>query len=69
MPKKVTPASASGWNMSLAQIFGLGPKWVITCGVCGRTWKERLPMVDNPGLECPSCKTINVIPVEVKRDE
>lgn len=58
---KVVPKSAEGYNMSLAQLFGSGPKWTVTCGNCEVTFKKRIPMVDQPGLECPSCHTINVL--------
>lgn len=59
----VEPAYYSGWNMSLAQLFGSGPKWTITCGACHVTFKKRLPMVSRPGVACPSCGAVNVIPV------
>jgi hypothetical protein len=58
----VKPISAEGYNLS---IFGKGPKWTITCGKCRNTFKERLPMVDHPGIECPRCKEVNVIPIRV----
>lgn len=57
----VTPKAARGFNMSLMQIFGRGPKWTITCGKCEGTFRKRLPMVDDPGLACPYCGEINIL--------
>lgn len=61
----VTPNSASGYTMSIAQLWGSGPKWAISCGACSLTFKTRLPMVSQPGVKCPGCGAINVIPIEV----
>lgn len=55
--------------MSIAQLFGSGPKWTITCGSCNATFRKRIPMVDNPGIPCPSCSAINVLPIEVNSDK
>lgn len=63
--KTVTPSEASGFNMSLTQLWGSGPNWTITCGKCSMTFKERIPMVDNPGIRCPGCGAINVLPVKI----
>lgn len=65
MVKTVKPKNATGWNMSLAQLFGSGPKWTITCGDCSGTFKKRLPMVDNPGVQCEYCGAINVLPYKI----
>lgn len=61
----VLPKAFSGFNVSLAQLFGSGPKFTITCGNCSLTFKKRIPMVDYPGIPCPSCGTINILSVEV----
>ena len=63
--RTVNAKDCSGWNMSLYQLFGSGPKWTITCGDCGGTFKSRIPMVDDPGVLCPYCAAINILPVEV----
>lgn len=63
----VKPITAEGLNLSLAQIFGSGPKWTITCGRCRATFKKRIPMVNRPGIVCPHCGVINVLPI--KADE
>ena len=63
--KTVNPLYFHGWNMSLAQMFGSGPKFTITCGGCGRTFKKRVPMADRPGVPCPSCAAINVMPFTI----
>lgn len=59
VPKLVTPDNAEGFNMTLAEIFGIGPKWAITCGTCHGSFKKRLPLVDYPGIACPYCGIIN----------
>ncbi len=58
----VRPKSASGFNFSL---FGSGPKWTITCGKCSGTFRERIPMVNQPGVRCPYCGAINKLPLFV----
>jgi len=55
------PKAARGFNMSLMQIFGQGPKWTVTCGKCEGTFQKRLPMVADPGVACPYCGEINVL--------
>jgi len=65
----VTPKEISGWSMSLAQLFGSGPKFTITCGSCEGTFKKRIPMIDSPGIACPYCGAINKLPVEVRRGD
>jgi transcription elongation factor Elf1 len=64
--RQVRPIRAEGFNLSLLQIFGAGPKWTITCGSCGLTFKKRIPMIDRPGIDCPKCGAINVLPIEVE---
>jgi phage FluMu protein Com len=63
----VVPDSASGVSISLASIFGLGPKWTITCGKCHATFAKRIPMVNHPGIACPNCHTVNILPIKIKR--
>lgn len=46
---------ASGWNMSLMQLFGKGPKWNFYCDNCGNTWSKRLPLVNHPVIRCDGC--------------
>ena len=57
--KTVRPASATGYNMTLLQLAGVGPKWTVTCGECLASFTKRLPLVDNPGLVCPHCGVVN----------
>ena len=64
--KRVKPHSFSGWSMSLAQLWGSGPKFTITCGDCRGTFKKRVPMVDSPGVQCPHCLSINVMPLTTR---
>ena len=63
--KTVDAGPCQGYNMTLLQIFGSGPKWTITCGECEGTFKKRLPVMEKPGVQCPYCDTINIIPVTV----
>lgn len=63
--KSVEPIAYEGYSMSLAQLWGSGPKWAITCGYCRVTFTRRLPMISRPGVQCPSCGVVNVIPVTV----
>lgn len=64
--KVIRPRELKMMNMSPLQILGLGPVATITCGKCGYTWKERVPMVEEPGMACPRCKEVNVLPLGVK---
>ena len=61
----VKPRSAQGMR-SLAQLFGSVPKWTITCGNCSATFKVRIPMVDHPGIPCPTCSAVNVLDIEIE---
>ena len=55
------PFEFSGLNMSL---HPSGPKFTITCGSCRCTFRKRVPIVDSPGIQCPACGAINIIPIE-----
>ena len=61
----VTPKAARGWSFTPLQLFGLGPKFTITCGRCDATFQKRLPtpMVGCPGITCPRCGTVNELPL------
>ena len=63
--KTVKPLSLSGFNMSVTQLFGFGPKFTITCGGCMITFQKRVPMIDEPGVKCPNCGSVNILPLEV----
>ncbi len=66
--KTVKPKDARGYNMSpIAQMFGSGLKWTITCGECEFTFKKRIAMISHQGLKCPNCRAINVIELELTR--
>ena len=56
----------SGFNISIFQLFGLGPKFTIVCGKCLYTFRQRVPVMDNPTVLCPHCGIINVLPLEVE---
>ena len=64
----VAPKDLNGWNMSIMQLFGSGPKMTITCGICSNTFTQRIQMVDNPGCPCPHCGVVNVLQLTVDRD-
>ncbi len=66
MSETVRPHDFNGYNMSLAQIFGRGPMFHITCGKCRTSFSKRVPMVDQPGLRCPECGVVNIIPIVIK---
>lgn len=53
----VDAREATGWNLTL--IPGVGPKWPIRCGRCPATFRARIPHVDQPTVQCPSCRTWN----------
>lgn len=59
--KSVQALAAEGLNTSFLQLFGVGPKWTITCGSCRATFRKRLPFVDHPGIICPQCGVVNVV--------
>ena len=63
--KTVEPHAFNGYSMSLAQLFGSGPMFHVTCGNCRCSFSKRIPMVDNPGLKCPECGVVNIISVVV----
>jgi len=62
----VIPHAFEGYNASLAQLFGSGPMFHVTCGNCRCSFSKRIPMVDNPGLKCPECGVVNILPVGVE---
>jgi len=67
MPKTVRPYNFSGWNKTLLSLFGKGPKLTITCGACRATFKQRVPYrVKHPGMTCPTCNVVNILPIEWK---
>lgn len=60
----VRPKAFSGFTATLLQVFGIGPKFSITCGNCSMTFKQRLPTgIDYPGVRCPGCGEINEMPL------
>lgn len=50
--------SSMSWNLNLLS----GPKFYLECGKCGAAWSERLPVVEDPKVICPECRTTNVLP-------
>lgn len=62
MTRRVTVAAGSGPSFSL---HPGGPKWTFRCGACSRTWRERIPMIDEPTLPCPTCGVLNTVPVVI----
>jgi len=57
--------NAEGYNMSIAQLWGSGPMWAITCGKCEVTFQKRIPVTNNPGVACPNCGIVNKLPLKV----
>lgn len=62
----VSPKSFKGYNTTLLQIIGKGPKMSVVCGSCGLGFRGRIEMVDNPPLTCPHCKAVNKLPIFIK---
>jgi len=60
----VKPHYFEGWNMSVAQLWGSGPKFTIICGNCYEQFSKRVAMVDNPPARCPNCGAVNVLPLK-----
>ena len=61
--EKVVPTAFKGYNTTLLQFFGMGPKFKIKCGKCELWFSERLQLIDEPPVICPYCKVINVLPL------
>jgi putative FmdB family regulatory protein len=61
----VDAARAQGPRGSFLGVFGIGPKWTIQCGACGHTFRERIPMIDAPTVQCPACRAENRLNVQV----
>ena len=58
----VYPDRIKGGSMA---VFGIPPKYTITCGKCSYTFKKRIPLIDCPGIMCPNCKAINKLPIGI----
>lgn len=52
--------------MTIFSLLGYGPKWDISCGECEGTFRKRLPLIDNPGIQCPYCGAINILSLKYK---
>jgi hypothetical protein len=54
-----------GFDMSIAQLWGSGPKLTIQCGGCKKHYEKRV----NPGLRpiviCPHCGKLNKLDITV----
>lgn len=67
-PRTVNAAAFSGFSMTLAQIFGKGPKFQVQCGDCDGVFSGRIEMTDDPRLRCDWCGTVNVLAgIQVRR--
>lgn len=45
--------AVSGWNMSIAQLWGSGPKVQVRCGGCGGAFSVRIAVANYPVVRCP----------------
>lgn len=63
-PTVVWAKAVSGWNMSIAQLFGSGPKLNVTCGGCGGGFSARVAMINYPVVRCP-CGQANKLNITV----
>ena len=52
-----------GWNMSIMQLFGSGPKLTIECGHCGRIFEKRVAPANHPVVGCTWCGKANMLDV------
>lgn len=58
-----------GWNISIAQLWGSGPKLTILCRGCHRGYEKRVAPDNHPRVVCPHCHQINVLDVVVDKEE
>lgn len=65
LPVTVWAYAFEGYSTSLAQFFGSGPKFRVTCGKCRGGFVSRIQMVDYPIVVCP-CGTPNKLNVVIK---
>ena len=64
----VSPPYIKWWSMSWNLNLFTYPKFTIQCGQCKYTFSLRIPMIDNPVVECPHCKTLNQLPMVIRND-
>ena len=55
-----------GWTMSIAQLWGSGPKLTIQCGNCGKGYEKRVAPSHRPVVVCPHCGELNQLDVTVE---
>lgn len=69
MSKEVSVADFSCWSTSISFLFGKTPKVNMICGECYYSFSQRFSPIDfrngNPRALCPSCNTINRVPLTV----
>lgn len=61
----VEPKDFEGWTMSVAQLWGSGPKFSVKCGNCHCGFRERIQMVSDPVVTCPYCGAHNKLNLEI----
>lgn len=54
-----------GWSMSLAQLWGSGPKLIIKCGGCDRYYEKRVTPSHRPVVICSKCGILNRLDITV----
>jgi len=62
--KIVQARNFSGWNIPIWNNI-LGVKINFDCGECGFSQSVRVPIKDEPVVECKHCRTLNKIPLVV----
>jgi hypothetical protein len=62
-PRVVTALAVAGWNMSIAQLWGSGPKLTIVCGACRSEFQQRVAPAHMPRVRCSLCDAINELPI------
>lgn len=65
----VSPRAYRGYGTSITlNLFGVGPKFTISCGGCPGTFTTRIPLVDSPTVRCPHCLSWNELDLVIGDD-
>lgn len=62
----VTPRDYIGHSWSL---HPGGPKFTIKCGACPATFKDRIPIIELPSVQCPNCGTWNELDIVPENEQ
>lgn len=66
----VRVSSYECWDTSISLLWGKTPKVNMVCGKCKYHFSTIFSPIDfrkgHPQIMCPSCKTINYVPIYIK---